>query len=493
MDEKKARRRSFLKRDSATARVPILRPFLSGRFAVPLNLAIVAFTVCLAPLPLGSTKPVALGLWCVLLAFAALTMPLKHMDRHAWLTIFPIVLLTLLWAVLSIGHAWNAEHPAPIPDQRGLPIRGAAWQAAGLPLALALIFLTCFAHARDRLSGGRLLRLLAVVGAAYAVLALVLHVAMPGQIFWYNKIQHGDYLTGTFLNRNTAATFFGIVAMIWLARTLTFVERNLRPGTSIVVQLHMMPATERHKLLRALVCLLLCFATVLATGSRAGVFACAMGALALLAVSLKRMALRLSRWQVGLIAIAAVAGFAALLFTGGDAVLGRVSQQGLFDPLRYAIYLDTLHIIGEHFWAGTGPGTFQEVYPAYRTAAAAATGIVNRAHSTPLEIAATMGVPFALLTIGVFLWLVWRLGQAAMKAPRGSSLLSAAFAASLVTGLHSLLDYSLQIPGFAFYAVALLSAGMARSIGRPTADTGASAEDHNFSASSNVATDGGFR
>jgi O-antigen ligase len=389
-------------------------------------------------------------------------MPLRNVTAKVWATATPVLLVMAAWAGLAAWHGLAAT--ATPSEGRGLPVGGAAWQAAGLPLAIALTFLIAFTQSMNRPASGRLLRALAVMGVAYATLAFVLHLGTPGQIFWYEKIQHKYALTGTFLNRNTAATFFGIATIIWLARTINFLGKSLQGDGSLLTRLGWLHSAGRRKLLRSVICLALCLAAVMATGSRAGLAATVVGIVAIALVSLKRLVTETSGRRMLVLSLLGVALLSGMFFMGGDLVLRRVSQKGLFDPLRFAIYTDSLDIIREHPWIGTGPGTFENVYPAYRSAAAAASGIVNRAHSTPLEIAITMGLPFAALVAAVYLWAVVRLGIAAARVPGGSSLLSSAFGAACVVGVHAFFDYSIQIPGCALFAAALAGVGYARTL-----------------------------
>ena len=94
-----------------------------------------------------------------------------------------------------------------------------------------------------------------------------------------------------------------------------------------------------------------------------------------------------------------------------------------------------------------------------------------RAHSTVLEMAAELGLPFtglvviawiivlAVLVRGVWIW------RRDVVVP-----IAALSVAALALG-HSLIDFSLQIPGYAIVVFALLGAGLSQSFSSRGKDT----------------------
>ena len=83
------------------------------------------------------------------------------------------------------------------------------------------------------------------------------------------------------------------------------------------------------------------------------------------------------------------------------------------------------------------------------------------AHSTLLQLAAEMGVPVAAAV--VFGWLVvfgvLLLGTRNRR--RDRLIPVAALAVATLAVLHSLIDFSLQIPGYSIVALSLIGAGLA--------------------------------
>jgi O-antigen ligase len=120
-------------------------------------------------------------------------------------------------------------------------------------------------------------------------------------------------------------------------------------------------------------------------------------------------------------------------------------------------------MIRDHPWLGTGLGTFAWSYPAYRSSDLTSWGIWDRAHSTPLEIASDMGLPLATVVIAGWVADFAVLGYGLWTRNRDQIIMVAALATASLGILHSLIDFSLQIPGFALVVFALVGAGLAQS------------------------------
>jgi O-antigen ligase len=153
---------------------------------------------------------------------------------------------------------------------------------------------------------------------------------------------------------------------------------------------------------------------------------------------------------------------ALLEFLGGT-VSSRFDIRGLDDEGRIEAYRSALRIIADHPWFGTGLGTFAWSFPAYRSPDISMAGIWDIAHSTPLELAAEVGLPLCgavCVGWGAMLAILVR----GIVRRRDSVIPLSALAVSMVALLHSLIDFSLQIPGYAIMVFALMGTGVARSL-----------------------------
>jgi O-antigen ligase len=87
----------------------------------------------------------------------------------------------------------------------------------------------------------------------------------------------------------------------------------------------------------------------------------------------------------------------------------------------------------------------------------------EQTYNTTLEIASEMGIPFTILVIAGWLGVFIALGRG-MTARRHDEILpAAAFWIGLLAVLRSLVDFSLQIPGFSLAILPLVGMGLAQS------------------------------
>jgi O-antigen ligase len=124
-------------------------------------------------------------------------------------------------------------------------------------------------------------------------------------------------------------------------------------------------------------------------------------------------------------------------------------------------------MIAEHPWFGTGLGTFEWTYPAYRSGDVSMWGVWDRAHSTPLELAAEAGLPLAAAVAVGWLVILGVLLRGAIVRRRDVAIPLAALAVALLALGHSAIDFPLQIPGFSIVVLALIGAGLAQSFAMP--------------------------
>jgi len=121
-------------------------------------------------------------------------------------------------------------------------------------------------------------------------------------------------------------------------------------------------------------------------------------------------------------------------------------------------------MIADYPWFGTGLGTFASAFPPYRPADISMVGVWDRAHSTPLELAAELGIPFAAMIVVAWSVALVILACGGLRGSRRSSVVPlAALAVALIALLHSSIDFSLQVTGYAIVAFALVGIGLAQS------------------------------
>lgn len=150
---------------------------------------------------------------------------------------------------------------------------------------------------------------------------------------------------------------------------------------------------------------LLVLTAILTTGSRGGTLALitGMGVLTFLlrAHVGKQKRLHFSFLGFGVLSFIGLTVFAPSVNwqTPGDVLAGSIS--GKFPLLwnRPEVWASTWEIVKDHFWTGTGIGTFFQVYPGYRGNDAGTAG--HMAHNDVLQFWAEMGVAAPLIFISL--------------------------------------------------------------------------------------------
>lgn len=420
--------------------------------------------VAAAPLPFGAIEPLWTGLFLIPVALSCLSAPwgrvLQSLRRPAaWIVLSLLVVLavTLLqflpdpWGIAP-DPIWAAVAPQ---IDRTLPPRASGiaalpWDTLGPSLLFALTALRALPIGLDREAATRLFQVIAWSGLLYAGIGIVQLELEPDRVLWATKTAYVGNLTGTFVNRNTAATYFGSVAVLWLVLALRAWSGSTR---------------LRRRLWRAttIAGCLACLAAVTLTGSRAGLVL-TMAALALTLILLLPSYVTVRRYRKRIALGAVVAGL-ALIETWGGQVGQRVQSHGFADPGRLEMYRIALAMVADRPWLGHGAGSFEAAFPPYRGEALGMFGVWDIAHSTPLEIAVEWGVP--VLVVLCALWgaaivSLWRVCRNRGRG-RDRSVVVAALSVGGLGTLHSMVDFSLQIPGYAVVFAAIVGCGLGRS------------------------------
>jgi O-antigen ligase len=345
--------------------------------------------------------------------------------------------------------------------------RGEPFFALGAPLACILALICGLVIGADRDRAHQILQVIAWSGAAYAVYGLLSFFLEPTMILWREKRAYLGSVTGTFINRNTAAAYFGSCAVVWLTLLLDQIRRHLKTRTIVWKKVPERLVTNTPRIVIIYFSMLfICLMAMFLTGSRAGVLLSLFVLVITFTLYFRRdLPPRSGVW------IALAGGAAAVLillqFMGG-VVSTRLDIQGLADEGRLSAYRSTLHMIVDYPWFGTGLGTFAQSFPAYRSADISMRGVWDIAHSTPLELASDVGLPLAgAVCLG---WLVMFavLLRGILTRRRDTIVPLAAFSVSIIAVLHSCIDFSLQITGYAVVIFALVGTGLSQSFGTRT-------------------------
>lgn len=342
---------------------------------------------------------------------------------------------------------------------------GAAWHVLLRLLTYGGVFLLAWEFGRNRERAQTVL--VAVVGAGfcYALYGLVVHLGKLETILWYPKTAYGDSLTSTFVNRNSYATYAGIGLLCALA--LMFSQwRQHRDRLRLAMTARSAPPPRQDLALGALaIAAAVMAAALFLSGSRGGFYALAASVVLCLGLLAVTRLLR-GRELVALVGLGAVAMAALLLSVGGT--LGQRLETGAasVESARGDLFRPTIEAILQRPLAGYGAGSFQGVFEAVNDGALYRQGYwIDKAHNTYLELALEAGIPAAAAIVAAVLAFA-ALCAVALLRRKAVRFALAGIAASLMVGLHALVDFSLQMPAVAITYAAILGVCSAQSLRR---------------------------
>ena len=443
--------------------------------------------VLLAPLPLGSNRPGPAALLAVITGLLLVCWAVRVWRRPETAAALPRALaagfvlygLVCFWVLLQYLPVWPAPLAHPLWAEasailgRELPGRLTVNPEATLAGLMRLLtygaacWLAIQLFRRRDGSARRAVRLIAYGAGIYALYGIAVYLAGNDWLLWYRKWAYTESLTSTFVNRNSFATFAGlgllcalselIEATRWIGQT----KQPLRRRTALFIE----QMLTRHWPLAAST-LALAIALML-TGSRAGIVATFAGTGLLCVMQLR---LYTNGWR----SLAIAAGFAAVLAAGLLGIAGELFSErmtradaAIEENIRSDVFVMVNDAIKTSPWTGIGLGTFQDVFPAYRTGDLSSRGLWDKAHNTYLENALELGIPAALaLHLAIGLGLLAAAGNLRSRGDR-RRLAILGLSATLLVGLHAMVDFSLQMPAIALLYAALLGLSAASPVRGP--------------------------
>ncbi|MCW2284306.1 O-antigen ligase [Rhodoblastus acidophilus] len=434
-----------------------------------------------APFCLGSNRPVAWGVNGILFPSLALAYEVslllrgrKHPVSAKRIAVpFGLFLLVVAWIgiqMLALGNS-SLSHPIWMMagDALGVQLNGAI---SVNPSATALALMRLLTDASllwlivqlCRRSERAMLTIEAVMAivAVYAGYGLLLAAFYGSDIPFFDAPNTGHFVRSTFINRNNFATFagLGLIACVALMLRLYRHAANDLQGLGSFRVSRLIEATGRlgWVLIGAA---FIDLVALLGTVSRGAILSTILGLFALLVLSFARRR-RGGAQQIEAIlfvAVVLVGGFLAF----GDKIVGRISETGLADTSRMAVYAIVVRSLFDAPYLGFGYGTFADVFPMYRDQSISPVGVWDRAHNAYLEVLQGLGLVFGAALILSLAWLAWKCLRGAVNRRRDATAPIVAASAALLVGVHSLVDFSLQIEAVTLTFMALLGAGVAQS------------------------------
>ena len=326
----------------------------------------------------------------------------------------------------------------------------------------ASVFWLSLQLCRDPKRAYKLVQMISFICIAYAAYGLIAYVLMPGHTLWFENPSAKGYVTSTFYNKNSFGTYAGIGLVVTCAIALRyFRDEALKAGVPFKYRLASIIETSGKAGALKLGGVFIIAVALVATASRGAMFATLFG---LFVFGLLTTQSKKQRNDQRITIVIGALLLAATFVAFGDELLGRVSELGVVDGTRLAISTITLGSILNSPLLGFGDGTFVDVFPMFRNLSVAIDGRWEMAHNSYVEAFQGLGVIAGSMLIASIVLLTFKCLNGTKTRQANLMLPRLATSISLLVGIHSLVDFSLQIQAVALTFMAILGTGVAQSM-----------------------------
>ncbi len=401
----------------------------------------------LSPIPFGSVQPWAYGAMEILIFLALLAWLLGSVKKGELRIVHSSLYLPLfLFIVLVALQALNLR---PIAYSLYLhPTRIGLLKLLCYSATFFLIVNTWSYETRRRFVTGLLF-----IAFFMCIYGLIQYGSGGYRIFGYLRTTQAKWLSGTFVNPNHFAAYLEMAIPLGIALLLS---RGARRGKHFILGIKEILARGEiealsRQLLLGFVIIILILSLIL-TAARGGITS--------FLVAISFMPVLLLRSRTGKRAFLALSiilllGFFYAMWIGLEPVFAkfsRVESELYTIHGRLPLWRSTLELSKDHLWTGTGLGTYVHAFRQYKPIGLFLGGLIEHAHNDYLELLSETGI----IGLFLFIWLILSF----MKSLKMESPTSIACLVSVIAILlHSLTDFSLQIPANALLFSVLLGMG----------------------------------
>ena len=423
---------------------------------------IVYALLVLTPTMLGSNRTLiwatnSLVISLTTTLFCATELARGSFSRFNWrlplLVVFGILLLTSWMLIQALpGTPGFLHHPI----WREMGIEGAisanpSQTFATLTWCIALlIFVPAVRIGLDARHSLFALNLMLFTAVAVASFGLINETYDLGTIGLLPKSAYSGWLTGTFVNRNTAATFLAL--NLTIATTLLTREVFNHSTDESPSGLKLLEGLISLKALYLAFCAILLAALIL-TGSRGGTIAAFLGSLSALTMQYAKRPNR-RRALVPVLSLVGAGILACCLVASAFYV--RAGESDTSMAVRVDLYREAIKAVTDRPLLGHGAGTYSSIEPLYHSAGTPSELAWSNAHSTILEAFACLGIPATLFALIIVVYALGSLAKAWRSGSPDTICTVSCLASAIAIAVHALVDFSLEIQAIALYSACLL-------------------------------------
>lgn len=320
------------------------------------------------------------------------------------------------------------------------------WMSVGAPeyaslIAGAGVYIVAQEGARSTERADRMWRLMLVLGAGIGFAAFVDFIADPHTIFGYARRYHVNRLSAPFLSANTAATFYGVIALMALTSCLRALRQCQGRRPDVYARVLVLPVAA---LAITVTCLFL-------TGSRAGIslfVLCAAGLAFWRSAEDWRKGGHVSSLATPLLVVVTVL---AMFWISGGVYAARLANDDaqFVDNIRMQQFASYWAAVWRAPFVGQGLGGFPfmaRLYEVIETTRGSMTP--KAAHNLVLQWLVQAGLIGTLGGAAVLSGLVNSVRHGLNRRRRQKDLIRGVLVVIVFVLAHAMLDYALEITGF---------------------------------------------
>ncbi len=437
------------------------------------------YTLLLAPIPLGANIPWAWSLYTLLMALIGLVVCVSALVHKMQLTNlsvvkypFFLVCIPVIWGILQLSTVvpddW--QHPfwqlasEQLPETIQSYISLAPKETATALMKLGsyiLIFFLSLQFNRQSEQAILTFKRIAYAGFIYAVYGLIVYWGDFNTLLWFDKWAYKNLVTSTFVNRNSYATYAGLTLLASFPLSFDKIQSNLQYGlTSHYGRQYFVENTLIRGWLPLLLSIIIMTALVL-TQSRGGFLSTGVAILAFFIVLIVSRKIKNPMPVILLLVVVTLVSW-GLMERSIDNIINRIDGITVETDERLLVYDIVERANVENRWLGVGYGSFENSFNLYRDETIKLH--YDKAHNTYLEDIFELGLIPASALFAAIVLLALQCLRGVWVRRKDWIYPALGFAASVLVGVHALVDFSLQIPAVTYTYALIMGAAVAQSL-----------------------------
>jgi len=438
------------------------------------------FAMLLAPLPFGANRPWAWSLYATLVALFGLIASVAVLSgrTNSRVSIQPVkyplylICVPIGWSLLQLSNFapdswvhpfWQlAAEQLPVSVQAHISLAPQETATALMKLgSYFLVFFISLQFNRQSENAALTFNSLAYAGLIYAIYGLVIFLGQFNTLLWYETWAPMDAVTGTFVNRNSYATYAGLTLLAGFPLLFEKMQSSFQYG---IKNNYGRQYFFENVLVRGwfpLLVIITIMTALFLSHSRGGFLSTALAVLAFFIILLLSRKIKNNAAVTLLMGVISVVSW-GVLERSGDKLIERIDAMSPDNEVRWIVFDILSKANAENRWLGVGYGSFERSFRLYRDETIL--GYYDKAHNTYLENIFELGLLQAsALFIAIFLVALICLRGVWVRR-RHWIYPAIGFSASLLVGAHALVDFSLQIPAVAFTYALMMGAAVGQAL-----------------------------